>query len=67
MLIIKWQEVLMQEMWETLTVDQKKALMKRIVDEKILGMLYACIFPGAFFPKNCRILLPPSGLHSSEK
>lgn len=34
--MMKWQEVLMQEMWETLTSDQKKTLMKRMVDEKIL-------------------------------
>jgi hypothetical protein len=34
--MMKWQEVLMQEMWETLTDDQKKTLMKRMVDEKIL-------------------------------
>jgi hypothetical protein len=34
--MMKWQEVLMQEMWETLTDDQKTTLMKRMVDEKIL-------------------------------
>ena len=34
--MMKWQEVLMQEMWETLTDDQKKTLMKRMVDKKIL-------------------------------
>ena len=34
--MMKWQEVLMQEMWETLTDDQKKTLMTRMVDEKIL-------------------------------
>ena len=34
--MMKWQEVLLQEMGETLTYDRKKTLIKHMVDEKIL-------------------------------
>ena len=34
--MMQWQDMLMMEMWEKMAADQKKTIMKRMVDGKIL-------------------------------
>jgi len=34
--MMQWQDMLMMEMWEKMTADQKKTIMKRMVDGKVL-------------------------------
>ena len=34
--MMQWQDMLMMEMWEKMTDDQKKTIMKRMVDGKVL-------------------------------